>query len=96
MNDVCLVVLFWNGAPFYRYATGLEPGDANAEAGAIIDRLTDSYSGTFNYHVDAINWRRACDSSAVIEAATQAFERAPFKRPMSELLAEEERRNERG
>lgn len=80
MNEVCLVVLFWNGAPFYRYVTSEEPGAANAEAGAIIDRLTDSYSGTFNYHVDAIAFRRSIDGGRIIEAATDAFERAPFKR----------------
>ena len=94
LNRVQLVTLFWNGAPFYRYATGIDASQANSEAGWMIDRLTDSYSGTFNYHVDEIDWRRACDDSAVWAAASHAFELSPFKRPMGELLAEEDRRNE--
>jgi hypothetical protein len=73
MNDVQLISLTWNGATFYRYATGAEPGAANAEAGEIMDRLADQFGDGFGYRVEAIPYRRTCDGTAVRDAAADAY-----------------------
>ena len=73
MNDVQLVALTWNGATFYQYATGVEPGAANSEAGDVMDGLTDQFGDGFGYRVEAIPYRRTCDDGPIKEAAALAY-----------------------
>lgn len=73
MNDVQLVHITWNGATVLRYATGVEPGAANNEAGDVIDGLTDQFGAGFGYRVEAIPYRRTCDDGAIKEAAALAY-----------------------
>jgi hypothetical protein len=73
MNDVQLVFITWNGATVFRYVTGVDPGEANAEAGAIMDALSDQFGDGFGYRVEHAPYRRACDGTAVREAAALAY-----------------------
>jgi hypothetical protein len=74
MNVIHLVTLTLNGAAVFRYADGRDPGAANAEAGAILDSLTDRYGDGFGYRVEPLPYRRSIDNGAALQAACSAYE----------------------
>lgn len=75
MNDVQLVTITWRGQPCFRYATSATEGDANAEAGRLMDSLADCYGDGFGYCVRSIPFRRSIDGDGrVFDAARLHYE----------------------
>lgn len=75
MNEVQLITITFRGLPCFRYATSAEPGEANAQAGRLMDRLADYYGDGFGYAVRSVPFRRTCDGDArVFDAARSHYE----------------------